>query len=111
MGDTIRMVFLVESDGRLGPPEPRWGGEVVDGIHLLLGDVALARFICLGALEDHEATLNLGELIVFLLGTIRRVAGLRDRLLGLALLAEGATDVALHDSIVLEKMLHLPPME
>ena len=82
----------------------------MDGIHLLLGDVALARFICLGALEDHEATLNLGELIVFLLGTVRRVAGLRDRLLGLALLAEGATDVAPHGSAILEEVLCLPPV-
>jgi hypothetical protein len=82
----------------------------VDGVHLLLGDAALpARFIRLGAPEDHEATLSLGELIVFLLGTVRRVTGLRGRLLGLALLAEGATDVALHGSVVLEKMLCLPP--
>ena len=31
--------------------------------------------------------------------------------MGLALLAEGAMDVALHGGVVLEKMLHLPPME
>ena len=31
--------------------------------------------------------------------------------MGLALLAEGAMDVALHGGIVLEKMLHLTPME
>jgi hypothetical protein len=103
------MVFLVEGDGRLGPPEPRWGSEGVDGVHLLLGDAALpAGFIRLGAPEDHEAALSLGELVVFLLGTVRQVTGLRGRLLGLALLAEGAMDVALHGSVVLEKMLCLP---
>jgi hypothetical protein len=43
----------------------------VDDVHLLLGDAALpAGFIRLGALEDHEATLSLGELVVFLLGTV-----------------------------------------
>jgi hypothetical protein len=84
----------------------------VDGVHLLLSDLALlAGFICLGAPEDHEAALDLGEIIVFLLGAIRRVTSLRGRLLGLALLAEGATDVALHGCIVLEKMLRLPPVE
>jgi hypothetical protein len=57
----------------------------VNGIHLLLGDAVLsAGFICLGALEDHEAALSLRELIVFLLGAIRRVASLHGRLLGLA---------------------------
>jgi hypothetical protein len=30
----------------------------------------LAGFIRLGAPEDHEATIGLGELIVFLLGTV-----------------------------------------
>jgi hypothetical protein len=68
-------------------------------------------FIHLGSPEDHEAALGLRELIVFLLGAICRVAGLQGRLLGLALLAEGAIDVALHGSIVLEKMLRLPLME
>jgi hypothetical protein len=75
----------------------------VNGIHLLLGDAVLSvGFVRLGALEDHEAALSLGELIVFLLGVIRRVAGLHGRLLGLALLAEGATNVALHGSIVVD---------
>jgi hypothetical protein len=84
----------------------------VDGVHLLLDDVVLSvGFILLGALEDYEAALGLGELIVFLLGTVRRVAGLRGRLLGLALLDEGATDVALHGITVLEEMLCFPPME
>jgi hypothetical protein len=55
--------------------------------------------------------LGLEELVVLLLGIIHRVTGLRGRLLGLSLLAEGATDVALHGGTVLEKMLRLPPME
>ena len=59
--------------------------------------------------KDHDTALDLGELVVFLLGTVRWVASLRGRLLGLALLAMGATDVALHGGIVLEKMLRLPP--
>jgi hypothetical protein len=60
------MVFLVEGDGCLGPPELHRGGEGVEGIHLLFGDVALpAGFIHLGAPEDHEVVLGLGELIVF----------------------------------------------
>jgi hypothetical protein len=43
----------------------------VDGVHFLLSDAALlAGFIRLGAPEDHEATIGLGELIVFLLGTV-----------------------------------------
>ena len=45
------------------------------------------------------------------LGTFRQVIGLRGRLLGLALLDEGAMDVALHGSIVLEEVPGLPPME
>jgi hypothetical protein len=112
MQDVIRMVFLVEGNGRLGPPELHRGGEGVDGIHLLFGDVALPTgFICLGAPKDHEAALSLGELILFPLGAVHQVTGLRGRLLGLALLAEGATDVALHGGVVLEKMLCLPTME
>ena len=72
MGDTIRMVFLVEGDGRLGPLEPCQGGEGVDGVHLLLSDVALlAGFIRQGAPKDHEVALGLGELVVFLLGIVR----------------------------------------
>jgi hypothetical protein len=39
------------------------------------------------------------------------VIGVRGRLLGLALLAEGATDVAPHGGAVLQKMLHLPTVE
>ena len=112
MGDVIGMVFLVEGDGRLGPLEPYRGGEGVDDIHLLLDDAALSMgFIRLGAPKDHEATLGLRELVVFLLGTVHQVAGLRGRLLGLALLAEGATDVALHGSTILEEMLRLPLRE
>ena len=90
----------------MGPPELCLGGGGVDGIHLLLGDAALlAGLIHLGALKDHE------ELVVFLLGTIHRVIGLRGRLLGLALLAKGATDVALHGGTVLEEMPILLPVE
>ena len=82
----------------------------MDDIHILIGDVALlVGFICLGALEDHEATLGLEKLVVFLLGTVRWLAGLRSRLLGLSLLAEGATNVDLHGGVVFEKMLRLPP--
>jgi hypothetical protein len=84
----------------------------VDGVHLLLGDAALsARFKCLGAPEDHGAVLGLRELVVCLLGAVCRVTGLQGRLLGLALLAEGATDVALHGGAVLEKMHCLPSVE
>jgi hypothetical protein len=112
MGDAIRMVLLVKGDGYLGPPELRWGGKCVEDIHLLLGDVTLlAGFICLEAPEDHAAALDLRELVVFLLGAVHRVTRLWGRLLGLALLAKGATDVALHGCIVFEKMLRLPPME
>jgi hypothetical protein len=93
MRDVIGMILLVEGDGHLG-------------------DAMLsARFIRLGASKDHKAALALGELVGFLLGAVCRVAGLGGRLLGLALLAEGATNVALHGSTVLEEMLHLPPME
>ena len=64
-------VILVEGDGHLGPLEPRRGGEGVDGIHLLLDNAALpVGLICPGALKDDEAMLSLGELIVFLLGTV-----------------------------------------
>ena len=73
----IGMVFLVEHDGRLGPPEPCRGGEGVDSVHLLLGDAELpVGFIRLGAPKDHEAALGPRELVVFLLGTIRWVADL-----------------------------------
>ena len=81
----------------------------MNSVHLLFGDAALlAGFIGVGALEDHEAALNLGELGVLLLGISRWVVGLQGRLLGLALLAEGATDVALHGGVVLEKMSPTP---
>ena len=71
------MILLVESDGRLGPLELHQGGEGVDNVHLLLGDaVVLIGFIRLGAPKDHEAMLGLGELVVFLLGSIRRVTSL-----------------------------------
>jgi hypothetical protein len=74
MRDMIRMVFLVEGDSRLGPLEPRWGGEGVDSVHLILGDVALpAGLIRLGALEDNEVGLGLGEVIVLLPRAICRV--------------------------------------
>jgi hypothetical protein len=84
----------------------------VNGVHLLVSDVALlVGFIHLGAPEDHEVALSLGELVVFLLGIVRRVTSLWGKLLGLALLAEGATDVNLHGRAVLEEMLWLPPVE
>jgi hypothetical protein len=106
------VIFLVEGNGHLGPSKLRRGGEGVNGVHLLVGDVALlVGFISLGAPKDHEAALGLGELIVFLLGTVRRVTSLWGKLLGLALLAEGATDVNLHGRVVLEEMLWLPPVE
>ena len=106
------VVFSVEGDGCLGPLKPCQGGKGVDSVHLLLGDATLPMgLVRLGAPKDHEAVLGLGELIVFLLGAVHRVAGLQGSLLGLALLAEGATDVALHGSAVLEEMLRLPPME
>ena len=84
----------------------------MDGVHLLLDDLALlVGFIRLGAPKDHGAALGHGELLIFFFGTVHQVASLWGRLLGLALLAEGAMDVALHGSIVLEKMFWLPPME
>ena len=95
MRDTIGVVFLVEGDGHLGPLELCRGGEGVNSVHLLLGDAAL----------------YLRELGVFLLGASHWVPSLQGRLLGLALLAKGATDVALHASTVLEEVLCLPPME
>jgi hypothetical protein len=49
----------------------------VDDVHLLFSDVALPMgLVCLGAPEDHEALLGLGELGVFLLGGVRRHASL-----------------------------------
>jgi hypothetical protein len=82
----------------------------VDGAHLLLSDTALPTgFIHLGAPKDHEVVLGLGELVVLLLGIVRQVVSLQGRLLGLALLAKGAMDVALHGSTFFEKMHRLPP--
>jgi hypothetical protein len=67
----------------------------VNGVDLLFYDVALlAGFVGVGAPKYHEAVLSLGELGVFLLGASCQVTSLQGRLLGLALLAEGATDVA-----------------
>jgi len=84
----------------------------VNGVHLLFGDTALlAGFVGVGAPKDHEVALGLRELSVILLGTSRWVTDLQERLLGLALLAEGTTDVALHGGAVLEEVLCLPPME
>jgi len=72
MRDAVGVVFPVEGDGCMGPSEPRWCGEGVGDVHLLLSDVALlARFIGLGVPEDQEATPGLWELIVFLLGASR----------------------------------------
>jgi hypothetical protein len=68
MRDGIRVVLLVEGDGRLRPSETHQSGEGVNDVHLLLSDAELqARFVDLGAPEDHEAALGLGELSVFLL--------------------------------------------
>jgi hypothetical protein len=109
MMDMIGVVILVKGDGHLGPSEPRRGDEGVNDIHLLFGDTMLsARFVGMGAPEDHEAVLGLKELSVFLLGTSRWVTNLQGKLMGLALLVEGATDVALHGSVVLEEVLCLP---
>jgi len=112
MRDAIGVVFLVEGDGHLGPSKPRWSGKGVNGVHLLFDDAALsAGFIGVGAPEDHEAALGLGELGVFLLGTSRWVTGLQGRLSRPSLLAKGATNVALHDSAIIEEVFCLPPVE
>jgi hypothetical protein len=63
-----------------------------------------------GSPKDHEAVLGLRKLIVFLLGAVHRVVDLWGRLLGLELLGEGATDIALHGNAILEKILRLSPM-
>ena len=61
----IGVILLVQGDVCLGPSEPRWGSKGVNGVHLLLNDaVLLAGFIHLGALEDHEPAIGLGELSV-----------------------------------------------
>jgi hypothetical protein len=65
------VIPLVEGDGHLGPLESHRGGEGVEGVHLLLGDAALlAGLIRLGAPEDHETAIGLGELGVVLWGGI-----------------------------------------
>jgi hypothetical protein len=57
------MILLVKGDGCLGPSEPRRGDKGVDDVHFLLGDAALSvGFICLGAPEDHVATISLRKL-------------------------------------------------
>jgi hypothetical protein len=112
MRDMIRVIFLVEGDGRPRPSKLCQGGEGMNGVHLLLGDAALpVGSVHLGVLEDHKAVLGLGELTVFLLGTVCWVTSLQGRLLGLALLAVGATDVVLHGSTVHDEMLCLPLVE
>ena len=84
----------------------------MNSVHLLFSDAALPMvFVGMGAPEDHEAALGLQELGVFLLGPSYWFASLQGRLLGLALLAEGAIDVTLHGGIVLEEVLCLPPVE
>jgi hypothetical protein len=76
----------------------------------LLGDAALSTgFVCLGSPEDHEATISLQKLGVILWGGVHRLASLGGRLLGLALLAEGATDVAPDGGAVFEEVLLLSP--
>ena len=106
------MIPLVESDGCLGPPESHRGSEGVDSVHLLLGDAVLpAGLVHLGALEDHEAAIGLKEFGVVLYGSVRWLASLQGRLLGLALLAEGAMDVAPDGGTIFEEVLRLPPME
>jgi hypothetical protein len=80
----------------------------VDDVHLLLNEAALTSgHVRLGAPENHEAVLGHTKLGV-LLGTVCWFAGLRSQLLGLALLAKGAMDVAPVGSTVLEEVLRLP---
>jgi len=79
------VIFLVEGDGHLGPSKLCRGGKGVNSVHLLLSDVALSvGLIRLRAPKDHDAALNLRELVIFLLGTSHWVANLQGRLLGLA---------------------------
>jgi hypothetical protein len=67
MRDAIGVVLLVEGDGRLGPSEPHRSNEGVNDVYLLLGNAVLpAGFVGLGAPEDHEVALGLGELGVFM---------------------------------------------
>jgi hypothetical protein len=112
MGNTIRVIPLVKGDGRLGPSELCRGGEDVDDVHLLLSYVALSMgLVRLGAPEDHEIAIDLGELGVVLHGSIHEFASLRGWLLGLALLAKGATDVAPDGGTTFEEVLCLPTVE
>jgi hypothetical protein len=84
----------------------------MDGMDLLLSDAVVpAGFVCLGAPKDHQAAIGLGELSVFLKGCFGRVASLRGRLLGSALWAKGATDVAPHSGVVFQDMPHLAAVE
>jgi hypothetical protein len=79
----------------------------VDGVHLLLGYVVLpVGLVRLGATEDHEVELRLGKLGV-LLGVVRPFTSLPGRLLGHALLAKDATNVAPDGGTVLEEVLCL----
>jgi hypothetical protein len=84
----------------------------VDGVHFLLDDAALlAGFICLGAPKDHVATTSLRKLGVILWGGVCRLISLVGRLLGLALLAEGAMDVSRNGGTIFEEVLRLSLME
>ena len=110
--NVIRVIPLVKGDGCREPLEPHWSGKGVDDVHLLLSDAVLQTgFVCLGALEDHEAMISLRKLSVIHQGSVHRLAGLRGRLLGLTLLVEGAMDVAPDGGTILEEVLCLPPME
>ena len=69
MRDTIRVVFLVGGDGRLGQLDSCWSNEGVNSVHLLFGDAALSEgFVGVGAPKDSEVALSLKELGVFRLG-------------------------------------------
>jgi hypothetical protein len=107
--NTVRVVLLVKGDSHLGTLEAHWGGKGVDNVHLLLSDVVLlAGFIRLGAPKDHEAMVSLRKLSVIFWGSIHRLASLGGRLLGLALLAEGAMDVASNCGTVFEEVFAYP---
>jgi hypothetical protein len=94
MRDMVRVVVPIEGDGRFWSSEPCRGSYGLDGIHLLLGDLALrVGFIVLRASEDHQALLGLEELGVLLLPAIVPFADLLCRLLGLALQVKGSSDV------------------
>ena len=108
----VWVIILVEGDGQLGPTEPRQCGKGVNCVHLMLGDVTLlAGFIYLRTLEDHEASLGLRKLNIFLLDIIHWLASLHDRLLGLTLLAKGAIDIDSNGGTSLKEVIHLPTMD